>query len=170
MNRLLFFFLLVCFNAGAQQNLLFIKKGGKKKRTYTEGSRIHLILADGTELQGRITKLRSDSIFIEDIPVHAPSVAEVVLHERKKKPFPADAPTVLAIGAGVGLTTAGLTLSKQTSTKKAFIAASVIGFGPLIIKHLFGRLMYTLYRKKFRMGKRFRLQVFDITPPPRKSF
>jgi hypothetical protein len=170
MNRLLLFFLLFGLNAGAQHNYLFIKKGGKKKRTYTEGASLHVKLSDGTVLQGRITMLRNDTIFLNDIPVPSRSVVKVILHERKKKPFPANVPTVLAIGAGVGLTTIGLTLNDKASAKTAVIAASVIGFGPLIIKYIYERLIYMVYRKKFRIGKRYRLQVFDLSFPTRRSF
>jgi hypothetical protein len=77
---------------------------------------------------------------------------------------------MLAIGGGVALTTIGLSLNDANEPVTALIAASVIGYGPLLLKHFGGRLLYTLYRKKFKMGKKFRLQVFDLYVPNRRPF
>ena len=114
--------------------------------------------------------LRNDTIYINGIPVPWLQVSAVILNEKKKKPFPADAKTVLAIGGGVVLTTIGLSLNDANEPAIALIAAAVIGYGPLFLKHFGGRLLYTLYRKKFRIGKKFRLQVFDLYVPPQRAF
>lgn len=172
MNRLLLLLTLLTLSLTAYQqpNHLFIKKGIHKKRTYSEGDRIHFILISGLEKRGTITLLRNDTIYINDFPVPRVQVAAVVLNEKKKKPFPANPETMLAIGGGVALTTIGLSLNDANEPKDALIAAAVIGYGPLLIKHLAGRFMYTMYRKKFRIGKRFRLQVFDLYVPPQRGF
>ena len=172
MNRLLLLLVLLLsfFASNSQPNHLFIKKGIHKKRTYTEGDRIHFVLINGEEKKGVISLLRNDTIYINDIPVPRIQVAAVILNEKKKKPFPANVETMLAIGGGVALTTLGLSLNNANEPKDALIAAAVIGYGPILLKHFGGRLLYTLYRKKFKIGKRFRLQVFDLYVPPQRGF
>ncbi len=149
---------------------MFIKKGIHKKRTYSEGDRIHFKLQNGQEKKGIITLLRNDTIYINGTPIPRLQVSAVILNEKKKKPFPADFKTMLAIGGGVALTTIGLSLNDANEPATALIAAAVIGYGPLLLKHFGGRLLYTLYRKKFRIGKKFRLQVFDLYVPPKRAF
>jgi hypothetical protein len=172
MNRLilLLLFLLSSLYAYQQPNYLFIKNGIHKKRTYSEGDRIHFKLQNGQEKKGIITLLRNDTIYINGTPIPRLQVSAVILSEKKKKPFPTDAKTMLAIGGGVALTTIGLSLNDANEPAKALVAAAVIGYGPLLLKHFGGRLLYTLYRKKFRIGKKFRLQVFDLYVPPKRAF
>ncbi len=172
MNRLILLlpFLLSFLYSYQQPNYLFIKKGIHKKRTYSEGDRIHFKLQNGQEKKGIITLLRNDTIYINGTPIPRLQVSAVILNEKKKKPFPADAKTMLAIGGGVALTTIGLSINDANEPKTALIAAAVIGYGPLLLKHFGGRLLYTLYRKKFRIGKKFRLQVFDLYVPPKRAF
>src|SRR5262245_6365692 len=111
MNRLLFFsVILLLFSSGvsfSQQGFLFVKRGIKKKQTYTEGDAIHLKLIDGTDLAGYITLLRNDTIFINGRPLHKTAVKEVLLKLKPKKPFP-DAKTIALIAAGSALTSFGL--------------------------------------------------------------
>ena len=77
---------------------------------------------------------------------------------------------MLLIGGGVALAAMGLSLNNQNTPKTALIAAAAIGYGPLLIKHFGGRFLYLLHRKKIRMGKKFRLQVFDLYVPGKKAF
>jgi hypothetical protein len=172
MNRLvlLLVLLLSSLSCYLQPNHLFIKKGIHKKRTYSEGDRIYFKLQNGQEKKGIITLLRNDTIYINGFPIPRQQVAAVILNEKKKKPFPVDVKTMLLIGGGVALTTIGLSLNDANEPKTALIAAAVIGYGPLLLKHFGGRLLYTLSRKKFRIGKKYRLQVFDLYVPPKRAF
>jgi len=168
MNRLTAFilslFLLFSSTCFSQAGYLFVKKGIKKKRVYMEGSFISLKLIDGTYVKGIITLLRNDTIFLNGKPIHKTAVQEVLLKKRPKTPFP-DAKTLGLIGAGAALTSAGLAISKQASTKDALIAGPVIGFAPLLIKHFGGRAIRAIPRKKFRIGKKFYLQILDFHIP-----
>src|SRR6478609_1517359 len=134
MNRLRSLLLLIGLFASlfsfSQQGFLFVKKGFHKKRIYTEGDLIHLKLDDGSYRKGVITLLRNDTVFINGRPAYRPLIAEVILETKPKQPLP-DVKTMLLIGAGAALTTAGLTLSKQTDFKTAALASLVIGYGPL---------------------------------------
>jgi hypothetical protein len=145
----------------SQQGFLFVKKGFHKKRTYTEGDIIALRFADGSYVKGTITLLRNDTIFINDIPIPRSVIKEVIVKPNSKIRWP-DPKTLLLIGAGVALTTIGLTLSKQTSFEKALTAGLVIGYGPLAVRQV-GVLGIRLFsRKKFKIGKKFHLQVLDF--------
>jgi hypothetical protein len=175
MNRLLFFItlllLLVSSFSFSQTGYLFVKKGFKKKKIYTEGDAIHVKLQDGSVRYGTITLLRNDTIFLNGQPMHRIFVKEVLLKRKPKKHLP-DAKTMLLIGAGSALTSIGLSLNNKDNRDEALIAGPVIGFGPLLIKHFGRRLLRVIPRKKFRIGKKFLLQVLDFHIPKRtfKSF
>jgi hypothetical protein len=175
MGRLLIIFLLLFLHPGSscfsQTGYLFVKKGFKKKKTYTEGDMINLKLKDGSRAYGMITLLRNDSIFVNGHPIPTHWVKEVLLKRKPKKSFP-DGKTIAIIGAGAAMTSAGLGMSKQATWKEAIIAGPVIGFGPLLIKHFGLRVLRVIPRGKFRIGKKFRLQVLDFHLPNRryKSF
>lgn len=172
MNRLLLLFLLLlcCITSYQQPNYLFIKKGFHKKRTYAEGDRIHIQLKDGKEKTGIITRLLNDMVYINGEEIAQEQIAIVILDGKKKKPFPADFKTMLLIGAGAGLTTLGLSLNGANEPTTALVAGLTIGYGPLLLKHFGGRILYALKRKRYRIGKKFRLQVFDIYVPPKRPF
>jgi hypothetical protein len=162
-----------CFSFSSlhsQTGYLFIKKNGKKKRTYTEGNRIQLQLHNGSDVKGLITLLRNDTIYINGKPVPRLQVSRVILNKKKKKPLPADGKTLLLITGGVVLTGVGLSLNDVETPEQAFITAAALGYGPLLVKHLFGRLIYALSRKQFRIGKKYRLQVLDFHIPRNRPF
>jgi len=159
-----------CSTAYLQPNYLFIKKGVHKKKTYAEGDRIHLLLKDGKEKTGIITRLLNNNIYINGEELAQEQIAIVFLDGKPKQPFPVDAKTMLLIGAGAGLTTLGLSLNNANDPKVALVAGLVIGFGPLLLKHFGGRLLYALKRKKYKMGKKYKVQVFDIYVPRKLSF
>lgn len=168
MNRLLlilFLFSSVC--ACSQTGYLFVKKGYKKKKTYTEGDRILLQLKDGRIRNGYITRLRNDTIFISGQAVPVAEVQTVVLND-KKKVFSVDAKTLLLITGGVALTTAGLALSGQADFGEALTAGLTIGYAPLLLRYIGSKI--SLKRKKYRIGKQFRLQILDFHLPGRRGF
>ncbi|MBC7948116.1 MAG: hypothetical protein H7Y42_09580 [Chitinophagaceae bacterium] len=158
----------VCYS---QTGFLFVKKGYKKKRTYTEGDRIHVRLQDGTTVTALITLLRNDTIWLNGKPIHRTFVKEVLLKRGPKRHLP-DAKTMALIGVGSAMTSAGLILSKQAeTTEEGVVAGAIIGFGPLLIKHFAGRVWRVIPRGKFRIGRKFHLQVLDFHRPrePRKK-
>jgi hypothetical protein len=175
MNRLLLFFSITLLLASgfsfSQQGFLFVKKGIKKKRIYTEGDAINIKLNDGTYRNGVITLLRNDTIFINNQPVNKACVKEVVLKRKPRKPFPA-AKTIALIAAASVLTSVGLAIDDKDHQREALIAGPVIGFGPLLVKYFGGRAIRKISRKKFRIGKKFYLQVLDFHIPGQrlKSF
>ena len=171
MNRLLLIIIFLGFSvcSFSQGGYLFVKKGIKKKRTYVEGDRIMLQLQDGLIVNGIITLLKNDTIYLNGRPVPRPQV-KAVLFNVKKNRFPADAKTLLIIGAGAALTTAGLTIDNRNSFKTALAAGLTIGYGPLIAKYLARGFILSLQRKRFRIGRKYRLQVLDFHLPNKRGF
>lgn len=169
MNRLqviiTFIILMISTISYTQTGYLFVKKGIKKKRVYTEGSMLQLRLENGDIIKGYITLLRNDSILINGYPIHKTFIKEILLPRKPKKPFP-DIKTVGLITAGSVLTSLGLSLNNHQNRNEALIAGPIIGFAPLLINHFGGRFFRAIPRKRFRIGKKFRLQVLDFQIAP----
>ena len=170
MNRLLllFIFLFSIVFVHSQAGYLFVKKGFKKKRTYTEGENIYLRLHDNTVYYGMITRLMNDTIFVSGRPIPRIAVKEVIISTKTRNSFHVPAKDLLLITGGAALVTGGLTLSKQADFKEALIAAAVIGYGPLVVGYLKSKI--SLKRRKYRIGKKFRLQVIDFYIPRKRAF
>lgn len=170
MNRLLLLsvlLLLTGLSAQSQDGYLFVKKGYKKKKTYHEGDRIFLQVNDGRIATGIITMLRNDTIWLNGQPLPRKNIAAIFPSDKQKKKFRVSAQELLLITAGVALTTAGLALSKQATFKEAATAGVVIGYGQLGVQYLMSKLSFR--RKKFKIGKKFQLQVLDFHIP-KKGF
>ncbi|MES1219929.1 MAG: hypothetical protein ABUT20_30790 [Bacteroidota bacterium] len=166
---LLIFSLFTSNYVDAQQSFLFLKKNGRKKRTWTEGDIIRLQLVNDDLLEGRILLLRNDSIYINDLAFRTEDVKRVIVSRKSKKPFPINGVQALYIAGGVGLSTVGMKTAGWTETYgKALWYSSVIGFGPILLSAAVQHL--NLRRKHFDIGKKFRLQVLDFyMPPPSKG-
>lgn len=170
MTRLLTITILLFFSfvSRSQMAYLFVKKGLQKKKVYVEEDRIILEVKNGTIYRGLITHLKDDTIFVNGKPIVVDSVKTVIIREGAKKSLQVDGKTILLITGGVALTTFGLTASKQAKFKEALTAGLVIGYGPLLAYYAGSRISFK--RKKFIIGKKFRLQLFDLRVPPKRSF
>jgi len=170
MNRLLLL-IAFCFSflsSHSQTGYLFIKKGPKKKRTYLEGENIYLRLQNDSIYYGRITKLMNDTIFLNGRPVPRIAVKEVLTPPDKSRKYHISTKDFLLVTAGVALVTAGLTASGQAEFEEALLAGTVIGYGPLAIAYLKNSVSFQ--RKKYRIGKKFRLQIIDFYLPQKRGF
>jgi|SRR6218665_176689 len=170
MNRLYICLLLIfsCLTASSQSGYLFVKKGLKKKRTYTEYDNIFLKLSNGKYKNGMITRLMNDTIWVSGDPIPKNDVAEVVIRVKDKKDFHISAANLALITAGVALVTAGLTVSDQASFRQALVAGLTIGYGPLIIGYLTRKV--SLGRTSYKIGRKFRLQMLDFYVPRKRAF
>lgn len=170
MNRLLILSVIVLLFTGlsaqSQDGYLFVKKGYKKKKTYHEGDRILLQVKDGQIATGIITMLRNDTVWLNGQPLPKKNIAAVFPNNKVKKKFRVSTEEWLLITAGVALTTAGLKLSGQAETfREAATAGVVMGYGQLGIQYLMSKLSFR--RKKFKIGRKFQLQVLDFHLPRR---
>lgn len=170
MKRFLPFMLILIFSGAvdAQQGFLFIKKGYKKKRTYTEGDRILLRLRGDTILGGLITLLKDDTIYLLGKPIPVSRVEGVIVRKKKEKAFHIPINQLLLITGGVALTTTGLTLSNQADFKEALTAGMAIGYGPLAVQYIISKIK--LGRREFRIGRKYRLQLIDFHLPRQRGF
>ena len=170
MNRLLLIliFLGSSILSNSQTGYLFVKKGIKKKITYTEGSTIYLRLHNNSLQYGMITRLMNDTIFVSGQPVTRIAVKEVIISKKTRQSFHIPVKDLLLITGGAALVTGGLTLSKQAEFKEALIAGTVLGYGPLAFGYLKSKI--SLKRRKYRMGKKFRLQMIDFYIPRKRGF
>ncbi len=170
MNRLLLIivFCFFFFSTHSQTGYLFIKKGHKKKRTYLEGENIYLRLQNDSIYYGRIIRLMNDTIFLAGRPIPRIAVKEVLTPPDKSRKFHISTRDFLLVTAGVALVTVGLTASGQADFEEALLAGTVTGYGPLAIAYLKNTVSFQ--RKKYRIGKKFRLQIIDFYLPQKRGF
>ncbi len=162
--RLLLLFLLLGHVAGAQRSFLFIKKRGiKKVGTYYEGSAIR-IRAEFGYIEGYITRIKSDSLFINTLPIAFADIREVVIRPKKKDPYLKE--QLLYSAAGMAITTTGMTLAEWTDWRTA-LGTSVSIAGASYLPRLFG----IFKRRRYRIGKKFTLSPIDLQfKPVQKTF
>ncbi|MES1214542.1 MAG: hypothetical protein ABUT20_03410 [Bacteroidota bacterium] len=151
----------------AQHSFLFVKKNGRKVRTYTEGDNIRLRLINDDLVEGRILLLKNDSIYINDLAFKSNFVKQVILRHKEKKPFPIDGVQALYIAGGVALATVGMKASGWATTGQALLYSSIIGYGPILITAAYRSLH--LRRKHYDIGGKFRLQILDFYMPPQSN-
>ena len=170
MNRLLIFFTFIFSSilSNSQTGYLFVKKGIKKKRTYTEGSTIYLRLHNDSLYYGIINRLMNDTIFVSGRPIPRIAVKQVIISKKTRRSFHVPVKDLLLITGGAALVTGGLTLSKQSEFKEALIAGTIMGYGPLAFGYLKSKI--SLKRKKYKIGKKFRLQMIDFYIPRKRGF
>jgi len=137
-------------------------------KTYTEGENIYLRLQNDSVYYGIITRLMNDTIYISGRPIPCKKVKEVIIRQKDQNAFYISAKDFLLITGGVALVAGGLTLSEQADFNEALIAGSVIDYGPLVIGYVKSKI--SLKRKKYRIGKKFRLQILDFYLPRKRAF
>ena len=115
-----------------------------------------------------ITRLMNDTIFVSGRPVPRIAVKEVIIDRKNRRKFQISTKDFLLITGGVVLVVGGLTISNQAEFEEALLAGTVIGYGPLAIGYLKNKISFK--RKKYKIGKKFRLQVIDFYLPRKRAF
>jgi hypothetical protein len=153
-KQLLVIFLLLSFSGMAQRGLVFVKKNGiKRVALFAEGAPVSFLIQDYGKMDGTITLVSHDTIFINGLGFPARSVKTIFLPRRNDH-----LPTQLLYAtAGVVLCTAGITAAKWASFKNALAYAAGIAYLPYAIPAI-----KMLRRKKYRIGKKFTLQPLDL--------
>jgi hypothetical protein len=139
----------------AQKGFLYVKKKGfKKVSTFQEGSIIKFETKEQQVVYGIMTLVKKDSILVNAQWFKASSIVKIFLREKTVE-FPTT--TFLWTTLGVGISTGGMTLAKWTSFRKALAYSAGIGYGNFLIQ-----FFPKFRRKKYRIGKKFTLQTFDL--------
>ena len=110
----------------------------------------------------------NDTIFVSGRPIPRVAVKEVIIDRKNRRKFQISAKDFLLITGGVVLVVGGLTISNQAEFEEALLAGTVIGYGPLIIGYLKNKISFR--RKKYKIGKKFRLQIIDFYLPRKRGF
>jgi len=154
-NQMLLLLLLASSQVMAQRGMVFIKKHGHKVATYEEGSPIIFRTTDGSLVKGNISYIHLDTLIVNNMAWPAASISAVFRPAAEDDAKNGE--LFLYTTAGVALATTGMTLAKWASFKTALITASVLGYGQYLI-----HVLPHLKRKKYPIGKKFRLQLIDL--------
>jgi hypothetical protein len=160
MHRLLVILLVFTTSfAEAQQAYLFIKKGSRKVRSFPEGSYVRLQTAEGTR-QGYMTYLRHDTVYLNNHPLPVRSIRKVYDAEAGTG---IGVETVLYTTMGIVLTTVALRVVENNGATRSQVGGpAVLGFGGLLLKGVMHKLKHG--RSVYPIGRKFRLQVFELRP------
>lgn len=151
---LLLLCLVVSQNLMAQKGLLYVRKNGiKKVRTFAEGDVIHFTTKDKQVVRGPIAMVKKDSLYINGFWYRSGNISRIILRARNKV-----MPALLLTTAGVALSTAGMTLAKWGSFEGSAKTSAGLGYGNFLIRN--GPKL--IKRRSYRIGRKFRLQTFDL--------
>jgi hypothetical protein len=152
MHRLLIIVLLFCTQVlYAQRAYLFIKKNGKKLKTYIEGQYIKIKTGRTSIIEGYISRLRNDTIFINGIRLHKNEIEQIIVRDKKQFKIEADAKLLTLLTAAVALSTYGMTLNDREEFSTALTNSVVIGYSPLLISAIRKKLSFK--RRAYKMKK-----------------
>jgi hypothetical protein len=161
MHRLLIIVLLFCTQVlYAQRAYLFIKKNGKKLKTYIEGQYIKIKTDRTGIIEGYINRLRNNTIFINDIRLHKNEIEQIIVRDKKQFKIEADAKLLTLLTAAVALSTYGMTLNDREEFSTALTNSIVIGYSPLLISAIRKKLSFK--RQAYKMGKKYRIDILDL--------
>ena len=160
MRQLLILLLLIGNVCIAQKGYLLVKKNGRKVRTFPERTVITIQTDRSGVRQGYINIAKNDSIFIGGVGFHQSEIKKIILRQSKKLSLKIDPKLIALITLGVGLSTAGMTLSKYETFSTALTYSATLGYSPILISTIRNKISFS--RKKYKIGKKFTVQVLDF--------
>lgn len=154
---LLVFALLFSQTLFAQRGFLYVKKHGfKKVKSFAEGQIIQFQTNDYQMISGTLALVKNDSVDVNGTWFAITNIQKIIL-KNKTTTSPATVKIFLLTTAGVILSTAGMTLAKWASFKKALTYSAAVGYGNYLIS-----FFPKLKRKKYIIGKKYSLQTLDL--------
>jgi hypothetical protein len=142
----------------AQTDVLLLQKNGRNIKTYAPGMYIAVHTVYDQWLEGTLTDLKNDSVYVNGVPFHVHEIDEI--RENFSKLHLQSAGTILIV-AGVGILALNVINGIYTNesagewvkpsgwiTAGAFIAAGVI--------------LKTLKYKNYPIGKKYTLHYLDL--------
>ena len=166
-RSVILFFCFIPFIAKAQTDILVLKKRGAHVRTYTVGDPIDLETVYHQWLNGTITELRHDSIYLNGMAFHYKEIRAI---RRSHYNF---GNTVLpygmmAAGAGIFVLNAVNGAYRHDKAKDWYTRSSVITGASLLVG---GFILTRFTRTTYHLGHRFRLEYLELNfrkPPASK--
>lgn len=160
------FFLLCIFFKGLSQFpvTLNLKNNGKLIKKYYKGDPIIIITNYHQSVQGVISNMFNDSLFINQIGF---SLKEIIGVKKiiYKKSVGMSAEQYGLIALGSLLMATGVYVAGWEDLKTSATYGLAIGFGPIIVNKLVSSASI-LKRKKYMLGNKFQLQILDLQIHP----
>ncbi len=157
-------FFLIPLISFSQTDVLIFQKNGRNIKTYAPGQQITIHTVYDQWLDGTLTALRNDSVFVNNIPFHVHEIDGI--HQNFSKwNYQADG-TILII-AGVGVLVLNVVNGLYTNEKSGnwiatsgWITAGAFILGGILLK----RARY----KNYRIGKKYTLHYLNmhVESPP----
>lgn len=160
MKSIFLLFLVIPFFAKAQTDVLELKKNGKNLKTYTPGMYLITQTIYDQWIEGQITAMRNDSVFINNQPFHFKEL-KAIRYERTKLNYKADGILLMAAGGGVLLLGAVNGLYRGDPASEWYRPASYITAGALLG---LGFLLIKSEHKIYHLGGKYSLQYLMINP------
>ena len=158
---LLVFFIVTVAELFAQfrPSQLHIQKNGRVKKRVEAGTAIQLQNKDGVTLSGVITYMKTDTIILNGrVVVPLTMIRKIKLPDNRSRK-PVNWEELGWVTLGVGLSTAGMALSKWETWPSAAGISTVLGYSPYLIRKI-KSLSFKKYR--YRIGGKFGLRVWDL--------
>ena len=150
-------------NTSAQTGYLNVKKNGRKVRTFYEGDYVRVQIGQRI-FEGYLNLLKDDTVYIDRTAYHHSQLKTIYLP--RKKPKGTSIKQIAFVTAGVALSTFGMVVSKYETFDNALRSTAAIGYGPLVINEL--RRHISFKKKKYKLGKKFTVQVLDFYLPVKR--
>ncbi|MFI5153778.1 MAG: hypothetical protein ACHQET_10625 [Chitinophagales bacterium] len=158
MKKLLFILLLLPLIGLSQTDVLELKKNGKNIRTYSPGMYLVMETVYDQWLEGYITAIRHDSVFLNNFPFHYKEI-KTIRYERTKFPYKANGILLMIAGGGVLLIGTVNGLYRGDPANQWFTPVGYITAGAMLLGGYF--LMKAQYRK-YRLGKKYTLDYLNV--------
>jgi hypothetical protein len=160
-------FFLVPLLCMSQTDVLIFQKNGRNIKTYAPGQQIAIHTIYDQWLDGTVTALRNDSVFINNNPFHVDEIDGIHM-EFSKWNYQADG-TILII-AGVGVLVLNVVNGLYTNEKSGNWVKTSGWFtaGALILG---GLLLKSARHKNYRLGKKYTLHYLNmhVDRPPAET-
>lgn len=159
MKKLILLIFIFPFFSHAQTDVLVLKKNGSNLKIYATGQYFMMETVYGQWLEGNITAMRHDSIFLNGAPFHYKEI-KTVRFERTKLNYTTDGFLLMLAGSGV-LVLGGVNgLYRHDAAKDWYTPTSFITAGAMLVGGFF--LLRARFRK-FTLGKKYTLQYLELS-------
>ncbi len=159
MKKYLLLFYILPFSSLAQSDVLELKKHGANQKVYAPGMSFTMETIYHQWLDGTITAIRNDSVFLNGIPFHYKEIARI-RSERKKFNYTTNGTILLVAGGGVLLLGAVNGLYRGDQFKDWYKPSGFITAGAFIA---LGLLMRSAAYRKYTLGKKYSLAYLALS-------